>query len=134
MSDEQLIVRRPAVAGLFYPAAPDALREAIHQAFAAARPASPGVPVPKAIVVPHAGYVFSGPTAAKAFARLPTEGVRRVILLGPSHHFGFSGGALPAASTTAFSTTARPAVMRRSRSPLARYSGETNNDTRSPGR
>ncbi len=54
--------------------------------------------------MPHAGYSFSGPTAAMAFARLPEEGIRRVILLGPSHHASFSGGALPAEGVTAFET------------------------------
>ncbi len=56
----------------------------------------PWVDPARALVVPHAGFVFSGPTAAKAFAALPARGVRRVILLGPSHHVSFSGGSLPA--------------------------------------
>lgn len=58
----------------------------------------------RAIVVPHAGYDYSGPVAAAAFARLPGDGIKRVILLGPSHHFGFRGGALPAAGVVGFDT------------------------------
>lgn len=96
-------VRPPAVAGGFYPADPAALRAQVEAMLTEARSGSAGPPA-RALVVPHAGYVFSGPTAALAFARLPADGVRRVILLGPSHHVGFGGGALPAAGVTAFET------------------------------
>jgi hypothetical protein len=54
---------------------------------------------PKAIIAPHAGYVYSGPVAASVYARLrPLRGtVRRVVLLGPSHRVGFEGLALSSA-------------------------------------
>lgn len=96
-------VRPPAVAGSFYTADADALRAQVEMLLEDARKKPSGAPA-RALVVPHAGYSFSGPTAALAFARLPEQGVRRVILLGPSHHMRFSGGALPAEGVTAFET------------------------------
>ncbi len=54
-----------------------------------------------AIVVPHAGYAFSGQAAAHAYGLVADRQVKRVILLGPSHHVGFHGAALPAASAFA---------------------------------
>ena len=63
-------VRPPAVAGLFYPAAAAELRHDVEAMLAAAAPAAHGKPVPKAIIAPHAGYVYSGPIAAAAYARL----------------------------------------------------------------
>ena len=60
-------VREPAVAGLFYPAAPEELRTTIEGYLAAA--ASTGSS-PKALIAPHAGYVYSGPVAAAAYASL----------------------------------------------------------------
>ena len=96
-------VRRPAVAGTFYPADPAALRGAVDRLLAgvAAPPGpAPDAPVaPKALIVPHAGYVYSGATAATAYARLAraAAGIRRVVLLGPAHRLPFSGLALPGA-------------------------------------
>lgn len=52
----------------------------------------------KALIVPHAGYVYSGEVAARAYARLASDGYRRVVLLGPAHRHSFYGVALPAAS------------------------------------
>jgi MEMO1 family protein len=96
-------IRPPAVAGSFYTNDADALRAEIKTLLQDAREASSGAPA-RALIVPHAGLVFSGPTAALAFARLPEKGVQRVILLGPSHSMNFSGGALPAVGVTAFET------------------------------
>jgi AmmeMemoRadiSam system protein B/AmmeMemoRadiSam system protein A len=96
-------VRPPAVAGSFYPAEPGELRSEVERLLGEARSGDESRTA-RAVVVPHAGFVYSGPTAAVAFARLPAEGVRRVILLGPSHHFSFTGGALPAEGITAFET------------------------------
>ena len=90
------VVRRPAVAGMFYPDDPEELRETVEALLAdasdpadTARDGSP----PKALVAPHAGYVYSGPVAATAYARLgrARETVRRVVLLGGSHHVAFRG-------------------------------------------
>src|SRR5689334_16784779 len=88
-------VRRPAVAGLFYPNDPRALRAQLDRLLAAV-PAT-DAPPPKAIIAPHAGYIYSGPIAASAYARLKPlrSQVRRVVLLGPAHRVGFRGIAAP---------------------------------------
>jgi len=84
-------VRPPAVAGVFYPADPVELRETVARLLAAAPPGPP----PKALIAPHAGYVYSGPIAASAFARVVDAPYRRVVLLGPAHYVPFRGSALP---------------------------------------
>lgn len=88
-------VRKPAVAGSFYPDNPRALRAQLEDFLAAVAYAE--APAPKAIIVPHAGYVYSGPIAATAYARLQpvADRVRRVVLLGPAHRVGFRGLARP---------------------------------------
>lgn len=94
-------VRRPAVAGTFYPAEPDRLADMVDDLLGTAdtlapaeRPPSPEAPV--AVVVPHAGYVYSGPVAATAYARLRRVPPRRVALLGPAHFVPLAGMAVPA--------------------------------------
>jgi len=99
------IIRQPAVAGMFYPgdkaelhlSVETYLQEALH------KQTEPQA-VPKAIIVPHAGYVYSGPVAASAYARLlpAREQIHRVILLGPSHRVPFRG--LASSSATHFVT------------------------------
>lgn len=86
-------VRFPAVAGYFYPDDARELKAAIVKYLEAARVDGP---VPKAIIAPHAGYLYSGPIAGTAYARLkPARGtVKRVVLLGPAHRVGFRGLAL----------------------------------------
>ena len=63
-------VRPPAVAGSFYPSSPDALRSDIAGYLDGAGRSLAGEPAPKAIIAPHAGYRYSGPVAATAYARL----------------------------------------------------------------
>ncbi|MBI3481287.1 MAG: AmmeMemoRadiSam system protein B [Nitrosomonadales bacterium] len=89
-------VRPPAVAGLFYPAEPRQLADEVRQLLLDARPFNLG---PKALIVPHAGYVYSGAIAATAYAALHTisHGIRRVVLLGPTHRVAVRGLALPEA-------------------------------------
>ena len=91
-------IRPAAVAGSFYPAEPGTLRHRLAALLTAAEPAAPG-PVPKAVVAPHAGYVYSGPVAATAYARLAAARGRitRVVLVGPSHRVAFRGLALGSA-------------------------------------
>lgn len=86
-------VRMPAVAGMFYPDDPDELREMIERWLDAVRKP---LPVPKALIAPHAGYIYSGPIAATAYAavRPARDRIRRVVLAGPSHRAAFSGIAL----------------------------------------
>ena len=94
---EPLSVRPPAVAGSFYPGSADALGSALREAFADAVITVGDATVPKALVVPHAGYVYSGAIAASVYARIiPARStIRRVVLLGPSHRVYVRGLALP---------------------------------------
>ncbi|WP_018866114.1 MULTISPECIES: AmmeMemoRadiSam system protein B [unclassified Thioalkalivibrio] len=87
-----LRVREPAIAGQFYPADPAELRATVTRLLDAVRPAPDAAP-PKALIAPHAGYPYSGPVAASAYARIrPLAGrIRRVVLLGPSHRVPFHG-------------------------------------------
>jgi AmmeMemoRadiSam system protein B len=87
----------PAVAGSWYPAESERLAGVV-DGFVEADDdvASPGGPV-AALIAPHAGFVYSGAVAGRGFARLRDAEFERVLLLGPSHHHAFRGGALPAA-------------------------------------
>jgi MEMO1 family protein len=90
---ESKSVRPPAVAGTFYPDSGLRLSSLVDDLLQTAQ--APAGPVPKALIAPHAGYVFSGPIAASAFVQLPEHGsVRRIVLLGPSHFVPFDGLAL----------------------------------------
>lgn len=86
-------VRPPAVAGRFYPADPDRLRADITALIDAVGPVSE--PLAAAYIVPHAGYRYSGPVAAEVYARLAAhrDRIRRVVLVGPSHHHPLRGHA-----------------------------------------
>jgi len=90
-------IRTTAVAGQFYPADPTEVRQVIAALLAAVPPSA--APLPKAIVVPHAGWIYSGPVAATAYARLipGRERIRRVVLAGPSHRVALRGLALSGA-------------------------------------
>src|SRR4051794_29033171 len=90
-------VRPPAVAGLFYPAEADLLARTVSDLLADVDVARSKVP--KALIAPHAGYVYSGPIAAHAYALLaPARGtVKRVVLLGPTHRVAVRGLAIPRA-------------------------------------
>ncbi|MGD8308180.1 MAG: AmmeMemoRadiSam system protein B [Chromatiales bacterium] len=79
------------VAGLFYPADAAELRRDVDRFLADARPGR--VERPKALIAPHAGYVYSGPVAAQAYAQLASERavVERVVILAPAHRYPFRG-------------------------------------------
>jgi len=89
-------VRAPAVAGLFYPADPRQLARDVQSLLALAQPHGLN---PKALIVPHAGYIYSGAIAATAYAMLKpiAAHIRRVVLLGPTHRVAVRGLALPGA-------------------------------------
>ncbi len=89
-SEKQGMTRPAAVAGMFYPGDPGELRHQVTTMLSSAHQS--GV-APKALIVPHAGYVYSGQVAADAYARLqPSHAViRRVVLLGPAHRVPFRG-------------------------------------------
>jgi AmmeMemoRadiSam system protein B/AmmeMemoRadiSam system protein A len=110
-------VRPPAVAGAFYPGDGAALRAVVAalltgaekaDASAAdpvgARAEAPESGLPKALIAPHAGYVYSGPVAATAYARLAAarDAIRRVVLIGPAHRVPVRG--LAVSSASAFAT------------------------------
>lgn len=93
-------VRRPAVAGLFYPGDPRRLADMVDGFLAAGAPLeSP----PKALVAPHAGYVYSGAMAGLAYATLAPvrDRITRVVLLGPVHRVPVRGLALPGCDAVA---------------------------------
>jgi AmmeMemoRadiSam system protein B len=92
--------REPAVAGSFYPAEPEVLAANVDGFLKGAR-VEADRPAPKAVIVPHAGYVYSGPIAGSAYAALrpARDTVRRVVLLGPSHRLPLRGLATSSAAT-----------------------------------
>lgn len=95
-------VRPAAVAGLFYPAGEAALSGEVVRYLARAVTRTETGGAPKALIVPHAGYVYSGPVAAHAYRLLAgARGISRVVLLGPVHHVPVRGLALPEATVFA---------------------------------
>jgi MEMO1 family protein len=91
-------VRPTAVAGSFYPSARGELLGALDALLGAAAPPAAAAS-PKALIVPHAGYIYSGPVAASAYAGLRAHArrIERVVLLGPAHRVRVRGLALPEA-------------------------------------
>src|SRR3954471_14082388 len=96
-------IRNAAVAGTFYPGDARRLLSEVDDLLGGVEPA-PRLGFPKALVVPHAGYIYSGPVAAHAYDELaPARGtVKRVVLLGPVHRVPVRGLAIP--TDTAFAT------------------------------
>ncbi|WED20679.1 AmmeMemoRadiSam system protein B [Vibrio sp. JC009] len=92
MSSE--MVRKAAVAGRFYDASPQVLIKQFNQWF---KESTTDIDHVRGLIVPHAGYMFSGPTAAKAYFNIVKHAshITRVILVGPSHKYYFQGCALP---------------------------------------
>src|SRR4051812_10314792 len=97
-------VRPAAVAGTFYPGEPRALAAELDELLGGVEAPGPRLGWPKALIVPHGGYVYSGPVAARAYEELgPARGiVRRVVLLGPVHRVAVRGLAVP--TDAAFAT------------------------------
>lgn len=97
--------REPAVAGTFYPAETTQLRDAVRTYLSTATKSTQhSNHTPKAIIAPHAGYIYSGPVAASIYAQLkPAQAqIKRVVLLGPSHRVPFVG--LATSSAEIFNT------------------------------
>ena len=105
------VIRPPAVAGMFYPADFAEANRQLTAFLAEAKHPATGSKPPKALIAPHAGWVYSGPIAASAYALLvPLKGkIQRVVLLGPSHRVAFRGiwalipenaGAMPHSSSS----------------------------------
>jgi len=89
-------IRPAAVAGSFYPGQAAALAHDVAALLKAAE-APANAPVPKALIVPHAGYMYSGAVAAHAYAQLQSAArqITRVVMLGPAHRVAVRGLALP---------------------------------------
>ena len=90
-------IRRAAVAGLFYASDRRTLSADVHRLLDDVPEANDGAAL-KALIAPHAGYAYSGPVAAHAYARLRgarTSAIRRVVLIGPAHRVYVRGIALP---------------------------------------
>lgn len=86
--------RPAAVAGMFYPADPDELRRQVSSFIGQERVDRE---VPKALIVPHAGYIYSGMVAAAAYERLlpARDRIKNILLLGPAHRVPLFGLAAP---------------------------------------
>ncbi|MFP5383869.1 MAG: AmmeMemoRadiSam system protein B [Gammaproteobacteria bacterium] len=93
MNNRTGTVRAPAVAGMFYPAQAQALCSMVDDLLHDSALEDESATCPKALIVPHAGYVYSGAVAAAAYAQLRPhrELIRRVVLLGPAHRVAFQG-------------------------------------------
>lgn len=93
-SEQQQVDRQPAVAGQFYPADPAELRRTLNELYSKAVPPGDALQV-AALIVPHAGYVYSGTVAASGFNQIDTgRTFDNVFLLGSSHHAGFEGASV----------------------------------------
>jgi hypothetical protein len=88
-------IRPPAAAGLFYAAHPDRLQTTVSELLGEFAPSAKALP--KALIAPHAGYVYSGRVAAEAFAtlRASAQSIARVVLIGPAHFVAVRGIAAP---------------------------------------
>jgi AmmeMemoRadiSam system protein B/AmmeMemoRadiSam system protein A len=106
-------VRNAAVAGTFYPGDPRALAAELDDLFGGVEEAGPRLAFPKALIVPHAGYIYSGPVAARAYDELAAARgiVRRVVMLGPVHRVAVRGLAVP--TDEAFATPLGPIAIDR---------------------
>jgi len=96
-------IRPPAVAGMFYTGEARALSAEVAGMLAGANRPRELLQMPKALIVPHAGHIYSGPIAASAYALLAgaAETIRRVVMFGPAHRVAVNGLALPEAEAFA---------------------------------
>ncbi len=84
------MMRKPVVAGGFYPADPDELKKMMERYIDEAPPPKIKGKL-KGLIVPHAGYIYSGPVAAYAYKLLKEENPGKIVLIGPSHYAYFRG-------------------------------------------
>jgi len=86
-------VRGPAVAGMFYPRSKEKLTKDVDELLAEAKPQQ--IKDLRGLICPHAGYEYSGKTAAIGYKQLEGRKFRTVILLGPTHYAFFQGASIP---------------------------------------
>jgi hypothetical protein len=93
-------IRKPCVAGLFYPDDPERLDFTLNQLFESVPENLKTGYSPHAIIVPHAGYIYSGEIAASAYSSIlkRVQDIKRVVILGPSHQLALNGAACPSAT------------------------------------
>ena len=99
MQTTPLDIRPPAVAGAFYAASREQLTRDVQDLLRGAQPTATDATLPKALIAPHARYMYSGAIAANAYARFAVARgrIKRVVLLGPAHRVAIDGLALPGA-------------------------------------
>ena len=120
-------VRPAAVAGAFYPADPRRLKADV-SAMLAKAPSAHAEHRPKALIAPHAGYVYSGEVAARAFSAVAGGSVDRVVLIGPAHYVPFRGIAVPSAEAFATPLGSVP-VDKQAQAILAEFPFVSRNDS-----
>jgi MEMO1 family protein len=103
LDNEKSSVRPPAVAGLFYPENANELRHDVDGYLAGSAPRAAVTGRPKALIVPHAGYQYSGPVAGVAYRRLRdwSAFIQHVVMIGPSHRVAIRGLAVPSVDSFA---------------------------------
>lgn len=94
-------IRPTAVAGTFYPEDADTLRKLIAGFLDTVKSAENNLDARSAYIVPHAGYVYSGQVAASSYAKMLNSRFEKFLIFGPSHHFYFSGLAVPSVDACA---------------------------------
>lgn len=94
------MIIKPAVAGMFYPSDPVKLQQMVKE-FLANASEKASLPIPKAIIAPHAGYIYSGPIAASAYACLAKAKnlLKKVVVLAPAHRYPIEGIGITKANT-----------------------------------
>jgi len=93
MTQENKRVRRSVIAGSWYPENKAELKKTIDSFFKNADDA--GLEDVKALIVPHAGYAYSGQVAAYAYKQIAGREYKKVVIMAPSHHVGFRGASIP---------------------------------------
>ncbi len=94
-NDNKYKIRKPVVAGTFYPANKEQLRDMINKFLTQVKIDKNETLFPKALIVPHAGYIYSGPIAASGFALLKDKNYKNTFLIGPSHHVYLKKASIP---------------------------------------
>jgi hypothetical protein len=89
----QAETKNPAVAGTFYPADKDSLKTSVNSFLSKAEKVTTDGKL-LALISPHAGYVYSGQIAAYGYKQIQGSDIKKVILIGPSHHSGFKGASV----------------------------------------
>ncbi len=87
------MIREAQFAGSFYPAGENELLKLLGHLFSKAKPKSVKNPV-VALLVPHAGYIYSGIVAASAYNQIAGKNIKNVVIFGPSHHYIFKGASV----------------------------------------